>query len=331
MEKILGMLDSHTKTQSTLPNFQVARDADTLEVLSGLQKRQKTLPSKYFYDRRGSILFDQICKLDAYYLTRTETGILGDNIRDIANLIGPQATIIEYGSGSSLKTGLLLNHLPEIAAYVPVDISKDHLLDTAENLHFKYPDLTILPQWADFTKAFSLPVYKNGFSRKLAFFPGSTIGNFYPQQAIAFLQNVAALVGPGGGLLIGVDLQKDPDILNWAYNDGKGITAAFNLNMLTHINQKFQADFVESQFEHFAFYNQLAGRIEMHLVSKKDQLVSIAGSMIDFLQGEHILTEVSYKYTLAGFARIAAQAGFDLHKIWSDPKQYFSVQYLVAR
>jgi len=214
---------------------------------------------------------------------------------------------------------------------VPVDISRDYLLMAAESLRFCYPNLEISPLWADFTKPFSLPEIRKWYAKKLAYFPGSTIGNFYPQQAIDFMREVATTVGPGGGLLVGVDLHKDPERINVAYNDSKGVTAAFNLNMLSHINQRFQANFDINQFEHSAFYNQRAGRIEMHLISKRKQQITINGSLINFEQGESILTEVSYKYTLENFARIAHQAGFNIQKVWVDSRQYFSVQYLVAK
>jgi dimethylhistidine N-methyltransferase len=317
-------------TQYMVANPVVGLDDLYLEVLQGLQKDPKTLPSKLFYDQHGSLLFDQICKLDEYYPTRTEKAIMQQNIVEIAGMVGTKCLLIEYGSGSSTKTRLLLDNLPDITGYVPVDISREHLYNTAEDLNRSYPDLVIFPLWADFTRAFSLPLEIDEGIRKLAYFPGSTIGNFYPQQAIGFMQDVAALVGPGGGFLVGIDLQKDPTVLNLAYNDPQGITAAFNRNMLTHINQVLQADFKESQFEHLAFYNQKAGRIEMHLVSKEDQLVTANGSIINFRQGERILTEVSYKYTLEGFASVAAEAGFEVRKMWLDTRNYFSVQYLVA-
>ncbi len=317
-------------TQSVVFNPLVVADHLTMEVLQGLQGAQKILPSKLFYDQRGSLLFDQICKLDEYYPTRTETAIMQQNIHEIAELIGTHCLLIEYGSGSSAKTRLLLDHLPDITAYVPVDISREHLYHTAENLSHHYPNLVIVPQWADFTQPFFLPLINNEFSHKLAYFPGSTIGNFYPLQAIDFMQNVAGLVGSGGGFLIGIDLQKDPDILNLAYNDQKGITAAFNLNILTHINRRFQADFIECQFEHLASYNQKAGRIEMHLISKNEQVVNINGSTIGFHKGESILTEVSYKYTIEGFSNMAYQAGFSIRNAWVDSHNYFSVLYLEA-
>ena len=318
-------------TQPFLTNPLVVNDDKVLEILQGFQKEHKTLPSKYFYDQHGSFLFDQICKLEEYYITRTETGIMQQNIDEIAGMIPPNCLLIEYGSGSSEKTRMILNHFPQLAAYVPVDISREHLFNSAENLNRIYPKLVIFPLSADFTKKFSLPLVSNGFSHKLAYFPGSTIGNFYPTQAVDFMNNVASLVGPGGGFLIGIDLQKDSAVLNQAYNDRKGITAAFNLNMLAHINQNFHADFIESQFEHLAFYNQQAGRIEMHLVSKQDQMVTINGIGFNLYKDERILTEVSYKYTLEGFTELANQAGFDLGKVWLDSKKYFGVLFLVAR
>jgi dimethylhistidine N-methyltransferase len=317
-------------TQSFLTNPLVVSDDASMEVLKGLLKEQKTLPSKLFYDQRGSLLFDQICKSEEYYPTKTETAIMQQNIHEIAGVVGTNCVLIEYGSGSSVKTRLLLDHLPEMTAYVPVDISKEHLFNTVENLNRIYPNLVISPLWADFTKDFSMPLVNSGVSRRLAYFPGSTIGNFYPQQAIDFMRSVAALVSPGGGFLIGIDLQKNPDILNLAYNDRSGITAAFNLNILTHINREFHADFKVSQFEHLAFYNQKAKRIEMHLISKVDQVVTINGTGVGFQQGERILSEVSHKYTVESFASMAAQAGFKVRKVWTDSKRYFSIQYLVA-
>jgi dimethylhistidine N-methyltransferase len=318
-------------TQPFFTNPLVVNDDKTLEILQGFQREHKTLPSKYFYDQHGSFLFDQICKLDEYYITRTETEIMQQNISEIAQMMGPDCMLIEYGSGSSEKTKLMLDHLSQIAAYVPVDISREHLFNSAENLNRNYPNLVIFPLWADFTKEFSLPLVSNGFSQKLAYFPGSTIGNFHPTQAVAFMRNVASLVGPGGSFLVGIDLQKDSEVLNQAYNDSKGITAAFNLNMLANINRNFQADFIESQFEHLAFYNQQAGRIEMHLVSKQEQMVTINGIGFDLYKDERILTEVSYKYTIEGFTKMVDQAGFDIREKWLDSNKYFGVLYLVAR
>jgi dimethylhistidine N-methyltransferase len=331
LEKIMGLAGIGTTIKSNFSNPLVVHDDNTLELLQGLQQEQKSIPSKYFYDQHGSLLFDQICKLEEYYITRTETEIMRQNIHEIAELMASNCLLIEYGSGSSEKTRMMLDQISPIAAYMPVDISREHLFNTAENLYRNYPNLVIFPLWADFTKEFSIPIDTNGFSNKLAYFPGSTIGNFHPQQAVAFMRNVASLVGPGGGFLVGIDLKKDPDILTLAYNDPKGITAAFNLNMLTHLNQKFHADFIENQFEHLAFYNPQAGRIEMHLVSRQDQTVIINGFVFNLHKGERILTEVSYKHTVEGFAELANQAGFEIQKSWLDSKKYFCVQYLVAR
>ncbi len=340
----MGLAEIHTQTYQY--NSQVAvRSLDVsdshesrsrvsrilAEVLQGLHKNQKILPSKLFYDQRGSLLFDQICELEEYYLTRTEADIMQQNIGEMAEMLAPSRLLIEYGSGSSVKTRWMLDHLPGINAYVPVDISREHLYNTAGRLNRDYPDLHILPVCADFTQEVTLPPLEDSFSPKLAYFPGSTLGNFYPIQAIGFMRNVARSVGSRGGFLVGVDLQKDAAILNPAYNDRKGVTAAFNLNILTHLNRECHTNFVESQFEHLAFYNQQAGRIEMHLVSKSNQRVDVNGSTIAFRKGETILTEVSYKFTLPGFARMAAESGFYVRKVWVDPKNLFSIQYLVAR
>jgi dimethylhistidine N-methyltransferase len=320
----------NTNTQVFVYDPLVVSNDSLDEVLLGLQGDQKTLPARLFYDQRGSLLFDQICGLDEYYLTRTETAIMQQNIQEIAEMVGSDRLLIEYGSGSSMKTRYLLDYLPGIAAYVPVDISRDHLYNSTGELNRIFPELQIIPLWADYTKAFTLPRIDVEFSHKLAYFPGSTLGNFCPEGAIVFMQGVAELVGPGGGFLIGIDLQKDPDILNLAYNDRKGVTAAFNLNMLSHINREYHADFKVNQFEHHAFYNQVDGRIEMHLISNIDQIVTVAGAKIGFRKGESILTEVSYKFTTGGFAELAALSGFHIRKVWVDPNNYFSVQYLVA-
>ena len=296
-----------------------------------MAKSQKELPSKLFYDEIGSQLFDQITELEEYYPTRTETAIMQENINAIAALIGAQCMLIEYGSGSSLKTRILLDHLPSLAAYVPVDISRDHLYKTADELRAIYPGLEISPVWADYTSVFDLPVIDREVAHRTAYFPGSTIGNFHTEQAITFLLNVAQIVGTGGGLLIGADLQKDPQVLDLAYNDRKGVTAEFNLNMLAHINREFGADFEVEQFEHCAYYDQDKGRIEMHLVSLRDQIVHIDGAAFQINVNETIRTEVSYKYTFDGFSELAQQAGFEVKQVWTDPGNLFSVQFLIAK
>ncbi len=301
------------------------------EILKGLRKRQKELPTKYFYDARGSKLFDQICELDAYYLTRTEIAILKKHIEEIAELVEPRSVIIEFGSGSSAKTRILLDHLKDVAAYMPVDIASEQLQQTVESLRSEYPEVEIAAVNVDYTKSFELPQLSKTASSRLAFFPGSTIGNFYPQEAVTFVDNVGQVVGSGGGFLIGVDLQKDPAVLDRAYNDRESITAAFNLNMLAHINKAVGANFDLDKFSHYAFYNCAEGRIEMHLISASDQTVEIGGNQVFIQAGETILTEVSYKYTLESFAALSAQAGFETRKIWLDSKEYFSLHYLVRK
>lgn len=300
------------------------------EVLHGLRQSQKTLPCKYFYDARGSHLFDQICELDEYYPTRTELAIMRDNIAEMAALLGPNVCLVEYGSGSSLKTRLLLDAARDLAAYVPVDISREHLRRTADELARAYFPLEVRPVCADYTQAFSLPVGSRADLVPVAYFPGSTIGNFHRPAARAFLGGVARLVGPGGGLLIGVDLKKDTPLLERAYNDRAGVTAAFNLNVLTRINRELGGNFHLDCFEHYAFYNEWAGRIEMHLTSLRDQQVHIGNAPICFDADETIHTECSYKYSLDDFAALASSASWSVERVWTDDRQMFSVQYLRA-
>ena len=301
------------------------------EVLTGLQSFEKTLPCKYFYDRRGSELFDQICGLPEYYPTRTEAGIMRDNAEEMAALFGPDCLLIEYGSGSSTKTRILLDHLPQLAGYVPMDISREHLHRTAAGLAAAYPHLDILPLCADYTADFALPAPRRLVRSRAVYFPGSTIGNFHRDQAETFLKQIAEVCGPGGGLLIGVDLKKSPQILEPAYNDAQGITAEFNLNLLHRMNAELGADFDLDQFAHYAFYNALAGRVEMHLMSLQSQMVHLGGVAIAFEEEETILTECSYKYSLPDFAALASAAGLAVRKIWTDSEQKFSVQYLTVR
>jgi len=301
------------------------------EALTGLQSFEKTLPCKYFYDRRGSELFDRICDLPEYYPTRTEAGIMRDHAEEMAALFGLDCLLIEYGSGSSTKTRILLDHLPHLAGYVPMDISRDHLHQTAAGLAVAYPHLDILPLCADYTAPFDLPAARRPVRSRAVYFPGSTIGNFHRDQAETFLTQIAEVCGPGGGLLIGVDLKKSLQILEPAYDDAQGVTAAFNLNLLRRMNAELDADFDLGQFAHRAFYNALAGRIEMHLMSLKSQTVHIGGVSIAFEEEETILTECSYKYSLSDFAALASAAGLAVRKVWTDPEQKFSVQYLTVR
>lgn len=298
------------------------------DIVDGLSQPQKTLSPKFFYDERGSELFDLITKLPEYYPTATEMAILERNIEEIARLIGPQASIIEFGAGSSYKIRFLLQHLHEPAVYVPVDISKDFLQSAAEDLAADVPDIEIIPVAADFTKPFDLPSPRIMPKRNIVFFPGSTIGNFTPDAALDLLEVMYQEAGEDGGLLIGVDLRKDPAVLEAAYNDSDGITAQFNLNMLTHLNREFDATFDVDRFRHEAVYNATAGRIEMYLVSLADQAFSVSGHDFIMEKGERILTEHSWKYSLEAFANLAARAGFSVERVWTDEKRYFSVQYL---
>lgn len=300
------------------------------QVLRGLRRSPKELPCKFFYDERGSRLFDAICDLDEYYPTRTELAIMRRHAADMANRVGPDCLLIEYGSGSSVKTRLLLDRLRRPAAYVPVDISREHLLRAASALAASYLGLEVLPVCADFTAPFSLPRPARSAARRVAYFPGSTIGNFRPAAAVALLRQMAAQVGPGGGLLIGYDLRKSRAVLEPAYDDRLGVTRAFNLNLLARINRELGGDFDLDHFRHRAFYNGRRGRVEMHLISDRKQVVRVGGEEFHFAEGESMRTECSYKYTAGGFGRLAAQAGFSGVAAWMDEKRWFCVQYLVC-
>lgn len=298
-------------------------------VLRGLALPQKRLPSTYFYDAEGARLFTRICLLPEYYLTRIETEILRDNATSVAGLVPEAAVIVEFGSGASEKIGILLDHLERPAAYVPIDVSPSCLREAARRLRGTYPALTIKPVHADFTRPLvlgeHLPV-----GPRLGFFPGSTIGNFDPEEAIALLRRIAAALGQGCQLIIGVDLKKDVTLLHAAYNDPAGITAAFNLNVLSRANRELGADFRPSQFVHRAPYNRAAGRIEMHLVSQQAQTVHVDGKGFSFCRGETIHTENSYKYSIDDFVGLAAAAGFAVRQTWTDRQRLFSVHLLVA-
>ena len=298
------------------------------EILDGLRAQQKTLPCKYFYDDRGSRLFDVICELPEYYLTRTELGIMEVSATDMAASLGARVRLVEPGSGSSLKSRLLLDHLSNPVAYVPVDISRAHLMDAANRLNRLYADLEVLPVCADFNQKFEIPVPRRSASRTIIYFPGSTIGNFEPKAAIQLLIRLRRLAGEDGGLLIGVDLHKDKRVLENAYNDSAGITAAFNLNLMRRINCELGSDFDLTRFRHHASYNADEGRIEMHLVSLDHQVVRIGYESVRLHSNEHIVTEYSYKHTLPGFAALALKAGLVVKRVWSDDRRWFSVQYL---
>ncbi len=298
------------------------------EVLDGLSRPIKELPCKLFYDERGSALYEEICKLEEYYLTRTETSIMQANVDQIVSLLGPRCLLIEYGSGSSEKTRILLSRLEEVAAYIPVDISRDRLLQAAAEIAADYPDLEVLPVCADYTAPFELPEISEPVSRRVVYYPGSSIGNFDKKEAVSFLGRVAALCEPGDVLLLGADLKKDRAVLEAAYNDASGVTAEFNLNMLRHLNNRLGADFDLEGFSHRALYNDVEGRIEMHLVSLTDQSVQVDGVAVHFEEGETIWTESSYKYDREDVAELTDSAGFEIEKVWTDPDHFFSVQYL---
>lgn len=298
------------------------------EAVDGLSRHPKELPCKYFYDERGSLLFDRICDLPEYYLTRTELAITRRHAAAMAQMFGPDCLLIEYGSGSSLKTPLLIERLQDPAGYVPVDISREHLHVSAVGLARQFPGLPISPVWTDFTRPFELPDQFAHAARRVVYFPGSTIGNFDPESAVTLMRGIGQVVGPGGGLLIGVDLRKPAAQVEPAYNDLAGVTAAFNLNLLVRINRELGADFEIKAFEHCAFFNERQSRIEMHLVSRRPQVVRIGRTAIEFTSGESIRTECSYKYSRDVFRSIAASAGFEIRQIWMDDDELFSVQYL---
>jgi len=297
------------------------------ELVEGLSQPQKMISPKYFYDEAGSRLFEQITELPEYYLTDAELEIMRTHVDDMAALIGKQASLIEFGSGSSLKTRILLEHIDELAAYVPVDISAEHLYASAQKIRREFPGLDVRPVVADFTRPFALPTPAVMPVKNVVYFPGSTIGNFEEAEAMELLRVMYAEAGAGGALLIGLDLQKDPAIIDQAYNDSKGVTAEFNLNVLRHLNASHSAEFDVDAFEHRAEYDEDEGRVVLELVSQKDQTFAIGSKEFDIADGETIVTEYSHKYTLEGFARMAHDAGFEVEKVWTDPKQLFSVQY----
>ncbi|HEY1228463.1 MAG TPA: L-histidine N(alpha)-methyltransferase [Ramlibacter sp.] len=299
------------------------------ELLAGLKLKPRSISHKFFYDAAGSRLFDAICELPEYYPTRTELSILADRAGEIAQQIGPDAEIIEFGAGSLRKVRLLLDALKTPRRFVPIDISGEHLAQAARDLRADYPTLDVQPLVADYTRPFSLPVPHERGGMRVGFLPGSTLVNFSPEEALAFLQG-AARVLRGGGLLLGVDLVKDPARLHAAYNDAQGITARFNLNLLARANAELGADFDLAGFAHTAFYNAPHQRIEMHLVSRAAQTVELLGERLHFAEAETIHTENSHKFTVEGLRTLAARAGFGIGPVWTDPERLFSVHWLPA-
>ncbi len=306
------------------PGEESFRDA----VFSGLGRTPKMLPCKFFYDERGSALFEEICRLPEYYLTRTEIAILEHRAGAIAAQIGPHARLVELGSGASIKVRILLRALANPAAYVAVDISREWLREAAGELAADFPDLPVVAVCADYTRPFPLPPLPGPGGKRVGFFPGSTIGNFEPDAVVRFLRHCGELLGPGGEMLIGADLKKEPAILNAAYNDSAGKNAAFNRNLLNRINRELDGDIDVARFAHVAFYNEAAGRVELYLESRAAQSARIAGRRFDFAAGERIHTENSYKYSIDEFHALAVRAGFRPVDTWTDPDRLFSVHYL---
>jgi dimethylhistidine N-methyltransferase len=304
-------------------------DPDFLAAMHhGLARRPKEIPCRFLYDKRGSELFDRICDLPEYYPTRTEMGLLAHVAPDLAAAVGPEAEIIEFGAGATTKVRLLLDALEAPRAFLPIDISAAHLRAAAGRLAKDYPALSVTPVVADFTQRVALPPLPER-GRRIGFFPGSTIGNFAPREARAFLSVLAEELA-GGGLLIGVDLVKDTAVLEAAYNDAQGVTAAFNLNLLVRANRELGSDFAVDRFTHKAVFNREHSRIEMHLVSRGRQSVDLQGRRFPFEDGETIHTENSYKYTLKGFQDLARSAGFHPGRVWTDDRKMFSIHWLEA-
>ena len=308
----------------------VAKENFREEVLAGLSKSPRRLPYKFFYDDRGAQLFQQICDLPEYYVTRTEIEILRLHGAEIAKALGPQIELIGLGTGAGTKTRILLEELHNPAVYVPIDISKEQLEKSSTRFREMFPMLQILPVCVDYLEPFELPLPRRLSSRSVIYFPGSTIGNFEPEIASEFLSRLVELAGDGGGLLIGVDLQKGRDILELAYNDASGVTAQFNKNLLARINRELGADFDLNRWQHHAIYNSTEGRIEIYLISENEQTVHIGAHEFQFRAGEEILTEYSYKHTIAGFIQLARQAGFHFEQVWTDDARWFGVFYFTV-
>jgi len=297
------------------------------DVLSGLAQPRKSLAPQYFYDARGSELFEAICALPEYYPTRTELAMMQASAGEMARLLGPQCLLIEYGAGSGRKTRVLIEALAPVA-YMAIDISRTALRQCATELAKAYPTVRVAAVCADYSRPLQLPAIDVNARRRVIYFPGSTIGNFTQPEALAFLRHAHAIAGPGGAMLVGVDLKKDPALLHAAYNDAQGVTAAFNLNVLTRINRELGGNFDVALFEHHAFYDANEGRIEMHLRSLRELQVSVAGHTFNFHAGETIHTENSCKYSIDEFQQLARDAGFTAEHCWTDAGQLFSVHYL---
>ena len=300
------------------------------DVIASLSSDPRALPCKYFYDERGAALFQKICELPEYYITRTEIDILSQHRAEIASELGPNIELIGLGTGAGTKTRILIEALEKPAVYVPIDISEKQLRKSTARFQKIFPDLEILPVCADYLQSVVLPSPRHKPARNVVYFPGSTLGNFEPNEALEFLRRISNVSGRGGGLLIGVDLQKDQSVIEAAYNDKAGVTAEFNLNLLVHINRETGANFDLTQWQHRGIYNSEAGRIEMYLISATDQTVRIYDRQFHFRAGEKILTEHSYKHTPEGLIALARQAGFNFVKLWTDEARLFGVFYFVT-
>jgi len=300
------------------------------EVVAGLSNSPRQLPCKFFYDERGAQLFQQICDLPEYYITRTEIEILRLHGADMARALGPQIELIGLGTGAGTKTRILLDELQEPRVYIPIDISRQQLEKSCARFREMFPALQILPVCADYLEPFELPLPRKLSSHTVIYFPGSTIGNFEPDAAGEFLSRLAELAGDGGGLLIGVDLQKDRCVLEAAYNDRAGVTAEFNKNLLVRTNRELSSDFDLGRWQHHAIYNSNDGRIELYLISEDEQSVRIGDREFRFRAGEPILTEYSYKHTIAGFIELAQEVGFRFEKVWTDDARWFGVFYFTV-
>lgn len=300
------------------------------DVIAGLSRARKSLPPKYFYDERGSELFEAICELPEYYPTRTEIALMRDRAQEMARHLRTGSVLIEYGSGSGRKTRILVEALAPVA-YVPIDIAAPQLEIWSSDLAREFPNVTVIAVCADYSRPLALPgIDRFRDRRRVIYFPGSTIGNFTVPEALAFLKNARAVARPGGAMLIGVDLKKDPDVLQAAYDDAQGVTAEFNLNLLVRINRELGAAIDTSTFRHRAIYNRALDRVEMHLESAREQTVTIANRTFSFRRGETIHTENSYKYSINGFQELARRAGFDPQTCWTDQQDLFSVHYLTV-
>ena len=324
------MIEENTNTiavHDCEPTIKTMRD----DVLRGLAQDPKMLPSQYLYDERGARLFERICETEEYYLTRTEIAILRQNMDAIVDRIGPGAMVIEPGSGSGVKTQLLLENLEDPAGYVPIDVAKQQLAEFAGQMDQRFPELNIMPVCADFTNGYDVPPCENTVRKRVTYFPGSTIGNFTPPVAVEMLRHMAEVCDDDGDVLIGVDLEKERAILEPAYDDAAGVSSEFALNYLVRLNRELGADFKLEQFGYEAPYNESQGRIEMALVSRCRQVAHIDGAAVSFDAEERVGTEYSYKYSPDEFAALAAQAGLKVTDFWTDPDRLFSVQYLSPR